>query len=101
MNFKLVRWGIPVAVAFPDGREREFESVNDTLDFLENDWPGRAGRHWVNAQKVLTSALMNAVPAEAAREAFIAACIEANILKTYGVVRVYDRTSRQVLRAGY
>ena len=33
----------PLHVRFPSVLSRTFESLNDTLDFLENEWPLRHG----------------------------------------------------------
>ncbi|NMN74205.1 hypothetical protein AF71_00060830 [Rhizobium sp. 57MFTsu3.2] len=33
-----VLWNIPVNVRLQNGTEKSFQSVHDTLDFLENEW---------------------------------------------------------------
>ena len=44
-----LRWSMPVRVSLQDGLERIFSSVNDALDFLENEWPMRSGLHYERA----------------------------------------------------
>jgi hypothetical protein len=34
-----ILWKSPVNVRLPNGTEKSFQSIHDTLDFLENDWP--------------------------------------------------------------
>jgi hypothetical protein len=53
--------------------------VEDTLDFLENEWPSKIGTHRRQAIDLCEAALNRVTPTEAAREAVIAACIEAKM----------------------
>jgi len=39
----------PLHVCLSGGLVRTFDSVNDTLDFLENEWPPRRGERYRRA----------------------------------------------------
>ena len=56
-----------------------FHSLEDSLDFLENEWPTKFGMHHRRALDLCRAAARRMVVTEAAREAFIAACLEANM----------------------
>ena len=68
---------VPLTVSFPSGLKRTFESLNDTVDFLENEWPLRRGERYQRACKKCRAALLKQTPVAVAREAFVAACLEA------------------------
>ncbi|WP_235776909.1 DUF982 domain-containing protein [Pseudorhizobium marinum] len=72
-------WRVPVNVRLQSGLERIFLSVNDAVDFLENEWPLRRGERYDRALRKCRGALRRLVPLEVAREAFIAACFEAGM----------------------
>lgn len=78
MNLDLT-WRVPVNVRLQSGLERIFLSVNDAVDFLENEWPLRRGERYDRALRKCRGALRRLVPLEVAREAFIAACFEAGM----------------------
>jgi len=80
-------WQKPVCVRLEDGREHTFLCVQDSLDCLEREWPRRAGRHQALAISLCQAALSRECSTEAAREAFIAACIEAGMHPVYVVRR--------------
>jgi hypothetical protein len=63
----------------PEGLEHTFHSVEDALDFLENEWPTRTGRYRGRAIELCRTALNRIGPLEAAREAMISACLEADM----------------------
>lgn len=79
MNFPVLPWQSPLTVRFQCGLERTFSSVYEALDFLENEWPVRRGARYGLAVKLCRRALNRAVPAAVAREAFVAACLEAGL----------------------
>lgn len=72
-------WSKPVSVRLQNGLDHSFHSVEDTLDFLENEWPNRTGRHFRRATELCRGALNRITPPEVAREAVIAACVEAGL----------------------
>jgi hypothetical protein len=79
MNSQDVLFRAPVRVRLQCGIERTFLSVLDALDFLEAEWPLRRGERYKRAVGKCRAALEWAVPSEVAREAFIAACLEAGM----------------------
>jgi len=72
-------WSQPIEVRLQDGLPRTFNSVNDALDFLENEWPVRSGLHYHQAVTLCRSAEGRFTSPEIARDAFIGACIAAAI----------------------
>ncbi|KGD96361.1 DUF982 domain-containing protein [Rhizobium sp. YS-1r] len=69
----------PVTIRLQSGLERSFGSVYDALDFLENEWPLKHGERYQRAVRRCRAALNRMLPTEVAREAFIAACLEAGM----------------------
>lgn len=97
MMLNSVRWFAPVMVSFLPGAERQFDCVHDALDYLEHEWPISGGRHREHAKRALRAALARQLSAEEAREAFVAACVEAGILgRGYMDVVRNRRTSEPV-----
>ncbi|MGV2184562.1 DUF982 domain-containing protein [Rhizobium rhizogenes] len=74
-----VQWTGPVTIRLQCGLERTFTGVYDTLDFLENEWPFRYGESHEYAIKTCRGALRDARLGAIAREAFMAACLEAGM----------------------
>lgn len=72
-------WNKPVSVRLQNGLEHTFHSLKDSLDFLENEWPIRSGKHHAKALECCRAASRRMVATEMAREAFIAACLEAGM----------------------
>jgi hypothetical protein len=81
MSEQSLRWAVPVLIQHGPRIERIFNCVHDALDYLENEWPTRKGEHYSRARISLRAALSRSMPIEVAREAFLAACIEASLLK--------------------
>jgi hypothetical protein len=79
MKLVELHWSTPVRVRLQDGLERTFSSVNDAVDFLENEWPMRNGSHYEQALTLCRSAEQRRASPEIARDAFIGACIAASI----------------------
>lgn len=79
MNNQDLPWRAPVRVRLQNGLERIFLTVYDALDFLENEWPLRRGQRYDRAVRKCRAALRLLTPTEVAREAFIAACLEAGM----------------------
>ncbi|WP_104825603.1 DUF982 domain-containing protein [Rhizobium sp. NXC24] len=74
-----VSWTRLVTIRLQCGLERTFAGVYDALDFLENEWPLRYGERHQRAIKTCRGALNGGVAAIVAREAFMAACLEAGM----------------------
>lgn len=74
-----VYFSIPLRVTFPNGLNRTFESLHDTLDFLEREWPLRHGDRHKRACRKCRAALARQTPVAVAREALVAACLEAGL----------------------
>lgn len=79
MTVRDVPWAHPLKVTLRSGLERTFVSVYDALDFLENEWPLKRGERYERAVATCRRALNRMTPAAVAREAFIAACLEAQM----------------------
>ncbi|MDB5522829.1 MAG: hypothetical protein JWM58_592 [Rhizobium sp.] len=79
-----IPWHQPVSVKLQNGTTRLFRGAYDALDFLENEWPVRKGKHYENAKSLCRAALVRSISTEAAREAFIASCLEAALPWTVG-----------------
>lgn len=74
-----VYFSVPLHVSLPNGVTRSFESLHDTVDFLENEWPLRHGARYKRACEKCRAALYRMTPVAVAREAFVAACLEAGL----------------------
>jgi hypothetical protein len=81
LNMKIIDipWHLPITVTLQSGTERRFMGAYDALDFLENEWPIRKGRHYESAKSLCRAALNRTISTEVAREAFIASCLEAGL----------------------
>ncbi len=74
-----IPWTIPLTTRLSNGLMRTFTSVYEALDFLENEWPLRKGERYERAVRTCQRALNRMTPAAVAREAFVAACLEAGM----------------------
>jgi hypothetical protein len=79
MNFFGAPWNEPVIIRPKNGRPRTFHSVEEAFDFLHREWPSNGGEHYRRAIDVSRAALGRKTFREAARKAFIAACVEAGM----------------------
>lgn len=79
MNSQDVLFRAPVRVRLQCGLERTFLSVYDALDFLEAEWPLRRGERYRRAVNRCRAALIWSASSDVAREAFVAACLEAGM----------------------
>lgn len=69
-------WDHPLKVTLRAGMDRTFRSVDDALDFLENEWPQKRGECYQQAVLSCRQGLNGLAPVEGVRTAFIAACLE-------------------------
>ncbi|MDK1373949.1 MULTISPECIES: DUF982 domain-containing protein [unclassified Sinorhizobium] len=74
-----IPWTNPLTVRLSSGIKHTFNSVYEALDFLENEWPLRNGQRYERAVRTCRGALNRMTPAAIAREAFVAACLEAEM----------------------
>ncbi|CAN7163410.1 DUF982 domain-containing protein [Rhizobium sp. LjRoot254] len=72
-------WQKPITVRLQNGLQHTFHSLEDTIDFMENEWPVKFGVHHRRALDLCRAAAKRMVATEAAREAFISACLEAGM----------------------
>lgn len=72
-------WRKPVTVRLQNGLPHTFHSIEDSIDFLESEWPTRYGTHHRRALDLCRAAVARMVPSETAREALISACLEAGM----------------------
>lgn len=79
MNIPDMPFRAPVNIRLQNGLQHSFQNVYDALDFLENEWPLRRGERYRRAVAQCRGAINKLVPVEVAREAFIAACLEAGM----------------------
>ncbi|CAN7578322.1 DUF982 domain-containing protein [Pararhizobium sp. LjRoot255] len=79
MAYHDVLWTLPLKITMDSGLERTFDSVCEASVFLENEWPLRRGEFHDGAVSACRRVLNRMTPATAAREAFIAACLEAGM----------------------
>lgn len=73
-------WRAPVLVRIGHGSSEPVESASDAVHYLQYRWPHERGKHYTRAIDDCTRAAKGLVPAEVAKEAFIAAAIEAYVL---------------------
>ena len=74
-----IYWQKPITVRLQNGLQHTFHSLEDTIDFMENEWPIKFGLHHRRALDLCRAAAKRMVATEAAREALISACLEANM----------------------
>jgi hypothetical protein len=75
-----MRWQAPVWVQVGNGMAEPVRTPGEALDKLANRWPMERGRLYRRARATCLSALHQALDPELAREAFIRASIEAEML---------------------
>lgn len=95
MAVRDVLWTHPLKVTLRSGLERTFGSVYEALDFLQNEWPLKQGERYGRAISSCRRALDRMTPAAVAREAFIAACQEADMPAVMAAPLPYGRSSQR------
>jgi hypothetical protein len=80
MILKEMPFARPFIVRMQCGLERIFLNAYDALDFLENEWPMRAGPFYEQAMDACRAALSGTGSILVARSALAAACIEAGYI---------------------
>lgn len=79
MTIRDIPWTLPLRVTLSSGLDRTFSSVYEALDFLEHEWPLKRGERYDRAVACCQRALNRMTPPAVAREAFVAACLEAGM----------------------
>ncbi|MCV9963079.1 DUF982 domain-containing protein [Pararhizobium sp. BT-229] len=79
MTIRDIPWNHPLKVRLQNGLERTFTSVYEALDFLESEWLLKKGERYERAVSSCRRALNRMTPVAVAREAFVAACLEAGM----------------------
>jgi hypothetical protein len=74
-----IPWSKPIRIEFPRRRVEVIEGPVSALALLDSEWPVRKGRHYEAARASCKAALARHVSAEAARDIFISASIEAAV----------------------
>lgn len=77
----------PFIVRMQCGLERKFLNAYDALDFLENEWPMRAGACYRQALDACRAALSGTGSIVTARSALADACVEAGLMLVSDVPR--------------
>ena len=85
------RWLTPVWIRVGNGVPERVRCAVAALEKLTYRWPDKRGRHYFSAKTCCLAALNGQASAEMAREAFIRASIEAQML--------IDRRSKAALRS--
>jgi hypothetical protein len=92
-------WAAPLEVQLQSGLNRIFRSVTDARWFLENEWPIHHGNHYERALMFCRAAEHRQVSAEVAREAFLAACLEAGLALEKPSLKAWRRPSPESIHA--
>lgn len=79
-TFETNSWRHHVVLQWGDGRVERISGPSAALRAMEVKWPPHRGLHFVTAKAACIGALNRKCSAELAREAFIAAAIEADVL---------------------
>jgi hypothetical protein len=79
----MMNWSKSVEVVLNPAREiRIVSNLHDAAQCLLHKWPSKTGKAYSKARTACLNALEGHVPAYYAREAFVAAATEANILRS-------------------
>ncbi|XAZ24033.1 DUF982 domain-containing protein [Sinorhizobium sp. B11] len=73
-------WDIPVYVRIGRGMTETIDGPQEALNYLSNRWPAERGPHYERARSACDLAITRFGSLGEAREAFVAAAIEVNIL---------------------
>ncbi|MGN7295404.1 DUF982 domain-containing protein [Rhizobium sp. SAFR-030] len=74
------RWLAPVWVRHGEEPPEAITSPKQALERLSCNWPMKRGRHYLGAKASCTAVMKKRLASDLAREAFIRASIEAQIL---------------------
>ncbi|MCB5205475.1 DUF982 domain-containing protein [Neorhizobium sp. T786] len=75
-----IEWRALVRIRIGTGSADLITGPNDAFEALSNRWPAERGPHYKDAKRLCSIAIGGGLPPEVAREAFIAAALEAAVL---------------------
>ncbi|MEZ2131356.1 MULTISPECIES: DUF982 domain-containing protein [unclassified Sinorhizobium] len=75
-----MNWQVPVRVRVGNGHSETIRGPKDALDYLTNRWPVADGPHYIKARRECMAAIERKVSPDIARDIFIAASIESDML---------------------
>jgi hypothetical protein len=78
-----IEWKELVYIRIRTGCADLIKGPNDAFAALNNRWPAEHGPHYHHAKRSCGIAAAGDLPAEVAREAFIAAALEASVLEPH------------------
>jgi Protein of unknown function (DUF982) len=79
-NTQLCIWDVPVHVRIGSGMTETIDGPEEALNYLMTRWPAERGPHYERANVSCDAAVHRYGSLGEAREAFIAAAIEARVL---------------------
>lgn len=79
-DIQLCIWDVPVYVRIGSGMTETIDGPVEALTYLSTRWPAERGRHYEQASVLCDAAVQRYGSLLAAREAFVAAAIEAHVL---------------------
>lgn len=82
-----ITWPQALQVRLQNGLERRFDNPLDAADFLQHEWPVKQGEKYELALRTCYHAAQKEAPLVVAREAFLAACLEAKLFVGAGITR--------------
>ena len=74
------KWKSSVSVRIGDGHSDTIRGPGDAFEFLNNRWPAERGPRYTEAKRLCSMAFGLTTSVEGAREAFVGAAGEANVL---------------------
>ncbi|MGY5811296.1 DUF982 domain-containing protein [Rhizobium sp. LEGMi198b] len=80
VKFKML-WNAPVCVAVGGRFASCVNGPEDAIHFLSVRWPSERGSYYVKAKEKCLAAISHRATLEAAREAFVMACLEARLIR--------------------
>lgn len=83
-------------IVLQNGLEHMFHSLEDSLDFLEHEWPTRFGTHHKRASDLCRAAAARMVSKDAAYEAFISASLETGMALVFSTAAFTSQDSPSV-----
>ncbi len=75
-----IEWKNSVNIRIGSGRAEIITGADDAIAALLNRWPGEHGPHYNEAKRICGMTTAGDFSSEVAREAFIAAAVEASVL---------------------
>ncbi|WFU11509.1 DUF982 domain-containing protein (plasmid) [Rhizobium sp. CB3090] len=85
VKFKML-WDAPVCVAVGGRFTSRVNGPEDAIHFLSVRWPSERGSSYAKAMQKCLAAISHRATLEAAREAFVMACLEAHLIQDDGYV---------------